>query len=867
MEIEKLNEFLSNFPWYYRRIIWDKPLTNWDKNKTLEEVIQLNKEKPSKLYMSPNGNFKETNVIWEKTNFTAIGTTDVFNAFVLDFNKVNKKQKIEDFKKEKIDYINKHCLFKRRYVVTTNNWFNVYFVLDSANKKIAWEKYWKELFDITEFLAKTLWADSTRKVVGPWWLFRMPWSLQWNLVDKSEITITNFQDCFVDIDEIDKMFYYINQIEKRDKDIQYLIKWKNGNRYFEFNKTNISGVREDLKAWWYDVGKNSASKKNVIIWTIWEDIFENPFGNPLEFVYCCEWWYPTKVKTCLSKIFWIEEITAQNKEAFMESEIEWNWFVVYFYENMVQLKVFNLSPKWEAREQTTVLFRNSIKILWRWVSRAWKMWAEVDQEYTVYVMEIDWKETIIETITDKKTFNKKYRSTFFYWTDNDLWMFFNALSNCETIEDINIYEKNWYYDDVCILGNTAVSWKLWDDRIILGDKWFNLVDWIQISVKEYLSMFRDCYQDEFSIPMFLCALTLWWMNLWDALEVNPAVLLSWLTWCWKSTISNLLKKMLWYAQNARTMALPGISAQPLKQSASDNSILFLEELTNRVSAQTEELLRNIVNRDKGARWMMDDNLWRTFSSPLRVNGERTFKEESLNNRFCTFIMSQRFRKDSANKILQDLEKYTCYEDIYTTYITYKDSLKESLYQYKNYLIDNWISSRSADVWSYMFVVNNIFWFWFEDEKLLWYVKFHLTNSGLSKDSKKENYNINLQKYLTASIITNKMSLNVSSVMDTTPLGEMEFLDFSILFLDKEIYQEQRWSLHSAIWSVNELLGKNVFDIDEWWINVRMRNYRNSQGKFVNTTDQFIADFFWAIVNQLPSRVYANNKTFGLMDRI
>ena len=49
------------------------------------------------------------------------------------------------------------------------------------------------------------------------------------------------------------------------------------------------------------------------------------------------------------------------------------------------------------------------------------------------------------------------------------------------------------------------------------------------------------------------------------------------------------------------MALPGITPQPLKQTASDNAILFLEELTNRVGPTTEELLRNIVNRDKAAR--------------------------------------------------------------------------------------------------------------------------------------------------------------------------------------------------------------------------------------------------------------------------
>lgn len=76
--------------------------------------------------------------------------------------------------------------------------------------------------------------------------------------------------------------------------------------------------------------------------------------------------------------------------------------------------------------------------------------------------------------------------------------------------------------------------------------------------------------------------------------------------------------------------------------ASDNAILFLEELTARVSPATEELLRNVVNRDKAARGSLDGNTRWNFRSPLWVNGERTFKDESLNNRFCGFIMSPNY---------------------------------------------------------------------------------------------------------------------------------------------------------------------------------------------------------------------------------
>jgi hypothetical protein len=43
---------------------------------------------------------------------------------------------------------------------------------------------------------------------------------------------------------------------------------------------------------------------------------------------------------------------------------------------------------------------------------------------------------------------------------------------------------------------------------------------------DYFNRFRECYKDEFSVPLFLSVLSLAGMNYREELEIAPAVLLS-----------------------------------------------------------------------------------------------------------------------------------------------------------------------------------------------------------------------------------------------------------------------------------------------------------------------------------------------------
>ena len=54
---------------------------------------------------------------------------------------------------------------------------------------------------------------------------------------------------------------------------------------------------------------------------------------------------------------------------------------------------------------------------------------------------------------------------FCYGADNLLAQFFRAIELDDNIPRINIYEKNWFYDDVVILWWQAIEWNLWEGRI------------------------------------------------------------------------------------------------------------------------------------------------------------------------------------------------------------------------------------------------------------------------------------------------------------------------------------------------------------------------------------------------------------------
>lgn len=872
-------EFLSHFKNFYWKIFPDKNLWNnsdikTNTNKTFEATMELNRQVPSSVYLIPNGNYALTNNVWESINISA-GNTWIEKcwvyAYVLDFNLVKFPWYNMDTLLKHIKWLlEENINFKYRYIVKTPKSYHIYFVIDHNDREEMFNIYWYDQLKITKFLAEKLWADITSKVTtNPWSLFRMPFTYNYHLTEKEEIKIIESQDEYVGWKEISEMMLYIDIYNKLDREYKNAIRWVNWQKLREFDKQNVEEVVEKInRESNSEIKKDFFIENNKVVRKLWLDIYNYPIWSPYQLIRCLAKWVKKDLDNLLSDIFDIRLYHKKWKQEldWLMSCIEWEWYSVLFYEWSVILKNYWTTSKWEISEQQKILFRNTIKLLWKAYSTKtdfWWDWAEQD----VFVMEVDWQKKIIHKFSDKRSLNKYNPDMFCYGNDNDVWLFFHALSLCDYIPVINIYEKNWYYNDVCILWDKCVVWYIDNDEVLLWENWFSLVkdDVKQITAIDYLNKFKECYKEEFAVPLYMAVISLWWMNFWDSLEVNPAVLLSWKTGSWKSTVASLLKRMLWYWTNARELALPGITPQPLKQLASDSAILFLEELTNKVSAQTEELLRNIVNRDKTARWTLTDNVWRNLSSPLWVNWERTFKDESLNNRFCIFMMSQSYWKEWWLEKTNELYWYTAYIDVYNTFINNKDILPELINKYKNKLLTSWHSSRTSDVWSYVFVVNEIFWFNYSYEKLEWYMKIHLKNiwamNKITTSSEKQ-----LERFLSVNIINWKINFTVQQDEVYEEWKQASKILFNMLFIDPDIYQTYRWTLNSLISDINEKYWKTMFEIDDWWIIWYMDYIKDSRWNFIWDENKFISWMFSRIQTVLPAKIANSNRSLQLIDR-
>ena len=315
--------------------------------------------------------------------------------------------------------------------------------------------------------------------------------------------------------------------------------------------------------------------------------------------------------------------------------------------------------------------------------------------------------------------------------------------------------------------------------------------------------------------------------------------------------------MLGYAPNARVMSLPWITPQPLKQAASDYSVLFLEELTQKVWEGTEELLRNIVNRDLASRGMLDGNVDFPLRSPLFVVGERTFKDESLNNRFCSIISSRKHWKKDSKEKLAHLEKITAYEEIYSKFNEYSDWISEMAKDYSLELVKQGFDSRNADTYAFMFVSNNIFELWIDEEELFNICKKMLQKVGLV-DSPEEDHRTALKSLITRICVSRQAGILIKDIK----VNWVPHLQYSVTFYSEDIYQKYRGLLNTSIMEINEELWERVWRANSTAMTFTVKLIREA-GKPVDPSYKKIDNFFEEVIDLLPRGADAIKDVSGL----
>lgn len=247
----------------------------------------------------------------------------------------------------------------------------------------------------------------------------------------------------------------------------------------------------------------------------------------------------------------------------------------------------------------------------------------------------------------------------------------------------------------------------------------------------------ECFDERFVYLPLLQFSAMMLMNVWKdklRIPIYPSLLFTGTTGKGKSTIVDIFKSYGGYFWKSREFSLWGktTSPQPIKQAATDNSILFLEELTGIVNPATEQAVRWIINRDVWSTWIAaGKNAVYKFKSPILALGQRTFTEDSINNRFVILDMDHQTKRGTQNA-LNIIKWFSCYKYIYEKYYQNPDLIKSLYEKYAEKLIDSELIHRARDVVIFAFIMNEFLEVNIPFETLMSHVNRHLRNVWLEK---------------------------------------------------------------------------------------------------------------------------------------
>lgn len=801
---------------------------DWAKHQSSGTLFEKNKELPFGLFFTPNGNYWAIQEIGKKISRSSMspGPWPIYNALCVDIDLKDTSFKTKAALEEHIHATLNTYKIGISFIVESQWGYHLYRMIHPDHRESVEKMIGKKFFSISQYLRDLfgwcMWCQATKVVNG---LLRVPGGFHHKTGDAFEVKIVH-HDEKVQL-TLDNLEIFLKNVKENDIAVKtqqdaptvfgmgradtinkiplpYIIeklekypRYINGvNQVFRIKGNSIAIVLEDgtivetdgykYKKDWNYAHNFSSTEHNIL---------ERPRWEPYAFLKHYFAGNVDKVKYFLTTEFWIEMEDNTMREAEVSVKMfMWEDFTIDVTNKRVTLNRQVHTKWWWLITVPKDLFAIPIKIIGKSSVRVSLNGAESDVPQSVFLFEIKWINTIIYRFSGKRKFNDRYAGQwlFFFGEDNDLGYFFDVLDKSD-IPEIQIITHNGIYDNCVVLG----------DKCLIGDtEWkyiaTNAVFDInttkqQVSVKDYFDAIKTLYKEHLIVPAFLQTLAMAAMNLWEWSQVYPGILLTGITWCWKSSIRDICLGAIWYSKTSRIVALPQISPQPLKVMATDNSILTLNELTMSVKEQVEEQVRNIINKDTWARWVGVDNIHYNFRSPLFILWERTFKDESLNNRVVVLVMS---KEDWIPGMMGDVIKvqdFSCYNDLYTTYLTNKEDLNEMHMQYSYKLAQQWVDPRTAEVRSYMFVANKIFDLGYNRVQLCEMMNLHLKNMGFDREDETTN-EWALQMRLSKIIFARKAQCIVEDY------GSKRIL--RVIFIDEALYEKARGRFTLLINKIN-----------------------------------------------------------------
>lgn len=438
------------------------------------------------------------------------------------------------------------------------------------------------------------------------------------------------------------------------------------------------------------------------------------------------------------------------KETFLKLPTD-KW-IIMFQDDWVYYRTTKTRWK-ETEDANEKLFDVPFIIKW-WMRVGYDKYWETDEKNYYYIISLldrdedDPEEMIIEYKPDKARFNNDYWKKWISFTKTDIYLvdFYSALKaglKNGLIRRYNYINMNWYYPNMYVEWDKIYNTN-WD---YLDTEWLPLkfdtpsIETLEIkkevSMATYWDMLRKVFVDDESILCYITFLVLvMWDKFWNTmLEWNtqqiilPGLFISWKTKSGKSTMVNLLLNWFGLSSNCRRASVKWTTLQPLKQSATDDFILHWEEFTGRwMTEEKENLIRDVLNKTKTARWMIDwTNTKYTYRSSLVLDWERLPDSESVINR-CVVVPFNVKGRIGTMELLRAFNWVGFKRDFITSlYDIDPKKVKKDFYDAQDRCIKNWILDRYSMMYWFLLCVNQWFNIFLEDE-LLEVIKKNLKES-------------------------------------------------------------------------------------------------------------------------------------------
>lgn len=840
------------------------------KRRDVSVLLEINKTQPYAVYFTPNGNYGD--LIWLSYDIKGIRektkhwSEPYYHCIYAELDRKDTKYRDNDEYWQHINFVIKTNNIPCSLVVETHWWFHLYWLIEEDSKERILEEVWDNIIKICSYI--TLFFDGGDvSSYARNKLFRLPDTnhrktgepvktilYQYKDFDKSieidrknikKINIDNIlsiqrymDDSFSNNKVIDSIKRTIDSVVYSDvcsikfEDIIKKLKdypkiYLNKQYILSLANNNINIVYSDgeiKETDWYILNK-SENYINCFSSSFYP-IEERPRWPVIPFL----WYYFEKdykqVNNFLSKEFWLtifDRIEAKEWED-IESTIIRDDYSIIFTNKRVKIQRLYENKKWESKIVETVIFNLPVKILWKSEMNIDENFMETDKKEYVYLASIFGNEFLLRKYSSKRKFNDNVKNVFFYAEDNDLGYFYEALEYCKELKKIETIIHSGVYKDFVYLWSNYIYWypkKL--HEIKLFD--FPIYKWEQTSLYAIKDILLELRPDYIAIPALLQTVAMAGMNIWEWNSLSPSLLLTGKTKSGKTTLSEILKKWVWYQENSRRYALWSLTPQPIKEYATDNSILFLEEITSSVQDRCEDLIRNIINKDTWARGTSGGkNIQYKYKSPILAVGERTFKDESINNRFLILPMEKSQKMAEKSKLI-DAKKYSITNDIYDTYIKNRVNIDANYKHRVSFLLWKWYEWRIADIWAYIFVVNDIFELYIPINDLLTYMSKNLDSAGYMDNDNADNPHMDFKGIVMQCLLKWQLRWFVS---------DSKWSTIYTLVIPDEFIQKNRVILHQI---ASKFEGR--ITITNNFINVEQRDINTEQ---IDTVIEMMMDF-------------------------